>query len=146
MNGHLVDIPAPPPSIDTAPRPPSPPADVPPPPPDTQDDDYSVVPKRIKNTKQKKPTAPPLNVEELLKRKREADLAASKPKFLSKAEREWIAREKQAKEEAEANGRQVERFENGGHDKNGRNGDRQQVPVQIEIDLPPDQQHRGIHR
>jgi ATP-dependent RNA helicase DDX23/PRP28 len=46
----------------------------------------------------KAPKATPLSVEELLKKKREADLAASKPKFLSKAERERLALEKRAKE------------------------------------------------
>ncbi|ETN38537.1 pre-mRNA-splicing ATP-dependent RNA helicase prp28 [Cyphellophora europaea CBS 101466] len=45
-----------------------------------------------------KKTVTPLNVEELVKAKRAADLAASKPKFLSKAERERIALEKRAKE------------------------------------------------
>ncbi|KPI39548.1 Pre-mRNA-splicing ATP-dependent RNA helicase PRP28 [Cyphellophora attinorum] len=44
----------------------------------------------------------PLNVEELVKAKRAADLAASKPKFISKAERERIALEKRAKEVAAA--------------------------------------------
>ncbi|KAI5304920.1 mRNA splicing protein prp28 [Ascosphaera pollenicola] len=40
----------------------------------------------------------PLSVEELLKKKREADAAAAKPKFLSKKERERLALEKRQKE------------------------------------------------
>jgi len=42
----------------------------------------------------------PLNVEELVRKKREADEAASRPKFLSKAERERLALEKLEKERA----------------------------------------------
>ena len=44
------------------------------------------------------PKAKPLSVEELLRKKREADEAASKPKFLSKVQRAKLALEKRAKE------------------------------------------------
>src|SRR5689334_17819193 len=106
MNGH-IEIPAPP--VDPIPRPPSPPpdADAPPPPPDVippPPADHGLVLQNDRPSKQKKgwgvsnARATPLSVEELLKKKREADLAASKPKFLSKAERERLALEKRAKE------------------------------------------------
>lgn len=49
--------------------------------------------------------ATPLDVEELVRKKREADLAASKPKFLSRAERERLAAEKRAQEAALAEAR-----------------------------------------
>ncbi|RMZ82903.1 hypothetical protein DV737_g1938, partial [Chaetothyriales sp. CBS 132003] len=58
--------------------------------------------------------APPPPSDELLRKKREADLAASKPKFLSKAERERIASEKKAREEAEQQKRVVARFDRNG--------------------------------
>ncbi|EXJ65210.1 pre-mRNA-splicing ATP-dependent RNA helicase prp28 [Cladophialophora yegresii CBS 114405] len=102
VNGHHdIGLPAPP--IDPIARPetpppppifeseaPPPPVDdaVPPPPP-------AAAPKRATAPK---PKATPLSVEELLKKKREADAAASKPKFLSKAERERLALEKRQKE------------------------------------------------
>ena len=101
--------PAPP--VDPIPRPPSPPPPpsaashhpppppltaVPPPPPN---EDGPVI---QRPTKQKKgwgsKPAQPLSVEELLRKKREADLAASKPKFLSKADRERLALQKRDQE------------------------------------------------
>ncbi|EOD51103.1 putative pre-mrna-splicing atp-dependent rna helicase prp28 protein [Neofusicoccum parvum UCRNP2] len=48
-----------------------------------------------------KPKKNPLSIEEILKKKKEADAAAAKPKFLSKAERERLALEKRQKEVAE---------------------------------------------
>ncbi|KEF63248.1 pre-mRNA-splicing ATP-dependent RNA helicase prp28 [Exophiala aquamarina CBS 119918] len=105
----------PPPPPDTVLAPPPPPiaSNVPPPPPDVvppppaseldlSADGLKPQPPKKKGwgtTKSQKAT--PLSVEDLLRRKREADLAASKPKFLSKAERERIALEKRA-QEAEA--------------------------------------------
>ncbi|KIV78118.1 pre-mRNA-splicing ATP-dependent RNA helicase prp28 [Exophiala sideris] len=84
MNGHReFDVP-PPPSDTNVP---------PPPPPDT-----SLPPKKKGWATTMKPRSTPLSVEDLLKKKREADLAASKPKFLSRAERERLALEKRAKE------------------------------------------------
>ncbi len=104
-----ADIPGPP--KDPLPWPPSPPpppysaippptssSSIPPPPPE---DDGPTLQRNIKQKKgwgASKKSTQPLSVEELLRKKREADLAASKPKFLSKAEREKIALEKRAKE------------------------------------------------
>jgi ATP-dependent RNA helicase DDX23/PRP28 len=76
---------------------------IPPPP----DDELAPLPPPTKQKKgwtTAKKTTTPINVEELVKAKRAADLAASKPKFLSKAERERIALEKRAKESAQQNG------------------------------------------
>lgn len=81
-----VDIPPPPPPP-AADLPPPPPADLPPPPP-------PPPPKR------KVTTAQPLSVEELLARKKAQDAAAAKPKFLSKKERERLAKQKEAQENA----------------------------------------------
>ncbi|CAG8110113.1 unnamed protein product [Penicillium olsonii] len=84
------DSAAPPPPPDVA-APPPPPEDVPPPPP-------------IENSKKKqgwgvkKAAIKPLSVEELIRKKKEADAATAKPKFLSKAQREKIALEKRAQE------------------------------------------------
>ena len=95
-----MDIPPPPPIYEAAPPPPDPapapappPADeVPPPPPEP------AVAKKAGWGAASKRKATPLNVEELLRKKREADAAAAKPKFLSKADREKLAMEKRAKE------------------------------------------------
>ncbi|EGD90541.1 pre-mRNA-splicing ATP-dependent RNA helicase PRP28 [Trichophyton rubrum D6] len=80
-------LPPPPPDI---PAPPPPDSLVPPPPPPSE-------PKKKKGWGTTK-AANPLSVEELLRKKKEADEAASKPKFLSKAQREKIALEKRMKE------------------------------------------------
>nr|KAK5437061.1 mRNA splicing protein prp28 [Exophiala xenobiotica] len=124
VNGHHdIDVPAPPidpvsrpqtppppPSAATVPPPPPtapalgiaappPPSNArvtPPPPPPT--DSTSLPTKKKGWGGSTKPRVQPLNVEELLRKKREADLAASKPKFLSRAERERLALEKRAKE------------------------------------------------
>ncbi|KAB8239605.1 mRNA splicing protein PRP28 [Aspergillus alliaceus] len=82
---------APPPPPDAA-APPPPPEDLPPAPPPPE-------PKKKKlGWGAKKPVATPLSVDELVRKKREADAAAARPKFLSKAERERLALEKRAKE------------------------------------------------
>ncbi|QDS67539.1 mRNA splicing protein prp28 [Venturia effusa] len=88
--------PPPPPS----PIPPAPPtSDAPPPPPPEEDGLPSFgAPVKKKKVTITAPKKVPLSIEEILKKKREADEAASKPKFLSKAERERIALEKRAKE------------------------------------------------
>jgi ATP-dependent RNA helicase DDX23/PRP28 len=100
--------PAPP--QESIPRPPSPP----PPPEDGPE---------LRRPPKKKgwgsaPKSQPVSVEELLKKKREADLAASKPKFLSKADRERLALGKRAQEvrESQAAAR------NGANGTNGSNG------------------------
>ncbi|CAG8950362.1 hypothetical protein HYFRA_00006855, partial [Hymenoscyphus fraxineus] len=86
----------PPPPSTSAPPPPS---DLPPPPPTE-----SLPPPPEEPVKKKKAGwgAPrdrgPLSIEDILKKKKEADDAAAKPKFLSKAAREKIALEKRAKE------------------------------------------------
>lgn len=94
-----ADLPPPPPPSDDLPPPPPPSSDVPPPPPSlpANSDDHIeegpvVVP--AKKRKPEKPKAQPLSVEELLARKKAQDAAAAKPKFMSKKERERIAKEK----------------------------------------------------
>ncbi|EGE01563.1 pre-mRNA-splicing ATP-dependent RNA helicase PRP28 [Trichophyton equinum CBS 127.97] len=90
--------PPPPPADHSLPPPPPPDIPAPPPPPD------SLVPPPPPSEPKKKKgwgatkAATPLSVEELLRKKKEADEAASKPKFLSKAQREKIALEKRMKE------------------------------------------------
>ncbi|OCT54397.1 Pre-mRNA-splicing ATP-dependent RNA helicase prp28 [Cladophialophora carrionii] len=119
VNGHHdIGLPAPP--IDPIARPETPPpppvfeSEAPPPPVD--DAVPPPPPAAGKRAPASKPKATPLSVEELLKKKREADAAASKPKFLSKAERERLALEKRQREvEAAAavksqNGAAVTRF------------------------------------
>ncbi|KAK5788848.1 hypothetical protein VI817_009806 [Penicillium citrinum] len=90
--------PPPPPPEDSAAPPPPPDAVAPPPP----DDIPPPPPVETKKKKQgwgaKKPAATPLSVEELIRKKKEADAATAKPKFLSKAQREKLALEKRAKE------------------------------------------------
>ncbi|KAF2499321.1 pre-mRNA-splicing ATP-dependent RNA helicase-like protein prp28 [Lophium mytilinum] len=85
----------PPPPPETLPPPP-PPAELPPPPPE------SGAPKQKKGWGAAKPKAEPLSIEEILKKKKEADAAAAKPKFLNKAQREKLALEKRVKEAEEA--------------------------------------------
>ncbi|KAI9727848.1 MAG: mRNA splicing protein prp28 [Cirrosporium novae-zelandiae] len=93
------DFLAPPPPPDSTAPPPPPESLAPPPPPEQEP---PAPPPEIKKKKKKgwgdKPTRAPLSVEELLRKKREADEAAAKPKFLSKAQREKLALEKRAKE------------------------------------------------
>ncbi|WEW59501.1 mRNA splicing protein prp28 [Emydomyces testavorans] len=86
----LDDSALPPPPPDSL-APPPPPEEVPPPPPTEQ-----VKKKKVGWGNAKSTT--PLSVEELLRKKKEADDAASRPKFLSKAQREKLALEKRAKE------------------------------------------------
>ncbi|KAJ5579779.1 Pre-mRNA-splicing ATP-dependent RNA helicase prp28 [Penicillium hispanicum] len=110
--------PPPPPPEESAAPPPPPDAAVPPPPPD---DAPPAPPAETKKRKSgwgtKRPAATPLSVEDLIRQKKEADAAAAKPKFLSRAQREKLALEKRAKEvEAE---RQAKANANG----NGHNGD-----------------------
>jgi len=111
------DMSAPPPPPDTA-APPPPPDEVPPPPPEPEEEPKKKQKKGWGGTQ--RPTTTPLSIEELLRKKREADAAAAKvrlscfslvfvrwnvtdlslvqPKFLSRAERERLALEKRAKE------------------------------------------------
>ncbi|KAI9037007.1 mRNA splicing protein PRP28 [Aspergillus affinis] len=97
---------APPPPPDVS-APPPPPEDLPPAPP-------PELPKKKKKVGwgTKHPASTPLSVEELVRKKREADAAAAKPKFLSRAERERLALEKRTKE-VEATRKQAERAPNG---------------------------------
>ncbi|KAJ9655226.1 mRNA splicing protein prp28 [Neophaeococcomyces mojaviensis] len=98
----------PPPPIDFLPPPPlsselppPPPIAVPPPPPEPIEDDVGPAlapPKKEKKGWATKPKSQPLSVEELVRKKREADEAAAKPKFLSKAQREKLALEKRQRE------------------------------------------------
>ncbi|KAJ5784470.1 Pre-mRNA-splicing ATP-dependent RNA helicase prp28 [Penicillium pulvis] len=115
MNASDEALPGPPaPPPDTIERPPSPPppppedSGAPPPPPDVAappppPDDRPPAPP-IETTKKKqgwgskRPAAAPLSVEDLIRKKKEAEAAAAKPKFLSKAQREKLALEKRAKE------------------------------------------------
>ncbi|EON69181.1 pre-mRNA-splicing ATP-dependent RNA helicase prp28 [Coniosporium apollinis CBS 100218] len=122
MNGHVLsDIPPPPPT-DPIERPPSPPAaplpppppdtplppppsdlppppsDLPPPPPDPSPAEPAPDLKRKKGWATAATKKTPLSIEEILRKKKEADEAAAKPKFLSKAQREKLALEKRQKE------------------------------------------------
>ncbi|KAF2199148.1 putative DEAD/DEAH box helicase [Delitschia confertaspora ATCC 74209] len=119
-------VPPPPPSDPVPPPPPLPENDAPPPPPEEIDGPQLIKPKKKMATIAQKKQ--PISIEDLLKKKREADEAAAKPKFLSKAERERIAAEKRRKEEEEAEQRkqakdipQQNRQTNGAH-QNGVNG------------------------
>lgn len=122
-NGYET-LPGPPIDIDqrapSPPPPPPPPSDVPPPvpsdslpppppehlvapPPGSTPDDSGLTLSRLKKEKKgwaSKSKAQPLNIEELVRKKKEADEAASKPKFLSRAERERLALEKRQNEAA----------------------------------------------
>lgn len=108
-------VPPPPPRDDFPPPPP--PEDVPPPPQDTAPpppppDDASLAPAQENGSsfqlystakageprKRAAPNKTPLSVEEILRKKKEADEAAAKPTFLSKKQREQIALEKRRKE------------------------------------------------
>ncbi|KAJ5376702.1 hypothetical protein N7509_013588 [Penicillium cosmopolitanum] len=114
VHRHLLPLPpedsgAPPPPPDAA-APPPPPDDIPPPPP-------VETKKKKQGWGAKKPSAIPLSVEDLIQKKKEADAASAKPKFLSKAQREKLALEKRAKEvEAE---RQAKKAPATGVDRNG---------------------------
>ncbi|KAB8337138.1 hypothetical protein FH972_021442 [Carpinus fangiana] len=93
----------PPPTADTRNGhrvPPPPPADLVPPPPPTNRS-FAVTPTPNTSVPKRPTPAPkkqPLSVEEILRKKKEADEAAAKPKFLSRKEREKIALEKRQKE------------------------------------------------
>ncbi|KAF2810546.1 U5 snRNP-like RNA helicase subunit [Mytilinidion resinicola] len=97
--------PPPPPPQDFAPPPPPPPEALPPPPPPAElppPPPEFGAPKQKKGWGAAKPKAQPLSIEEILKKKKEADAAAAKPKFLNRAQRERLALEKRAKEVEEA--------------------------------------------
>lgn len=104
INGH-GDPPPPPPSDSIPPPPPEnfappPPQDLPPPPPSESHPQPPAPPQEPK--KKAGWGAPkgrqPLSIEEILQKKKEADQAAAKPKFLSRAQREKLALEKREKE------------------------------------------------
>ncbi|MCJ1417221.1 mRNA splicing protein prp28 [Xylographa parallela] len=99
MNGHLTngDVVPPPPPVDLAPPPP--PEDFPPPPPPGSEAPPPPPPVEVRKKKAgwASSARQPLSVEEILRKKREADEAAAKPKFLSKAQREKLALERHAK-------------------------------------------------
>ncbi|EGC41458.1 pre-mRNA-splicing ATP-dependent RNA helicase PRP28 [Histoplasma capsulatum var. duboisii H88] len=88
----------PPPPPDAAAPPPPPDSIAPPPPPEDAPLPEPPATKRKKVGWGSQRSATPLSVEELLRKKREADEAASKPKFLPRAEREKLALEKRTKE------------------------------------------------
>lgn len=92
-----LDSVPPPPSDDLPPAPPTSDSIEPPPPPPPQSEDLAPVLKKKKGWGAA-PKKQPLSIEEILQKKREADAAASKPKFLSKAAREKLALEKRQKE------------------------------------------------
>ena len=99
--------PPPPPTSSDLPPPPPPSDDVPPPPPPPSSDlangsTEQSAKKRKLGWGSGASKTQPLSIEELLAKKRAADEAAAKPKFLSKKERERIALEKREKEVAAA--------------------------------------------
>ncbi|EAS29589.2 pre-mRNA-splicing ATP-dependent RNA helicase PRP28 [Coccidioides immitis RS] len=121
----------PPPPTDPAPPPPPPDSLAPPPPPEDVPRSTYTVPVVVKKKKvgwgSSKSTTP-LSVEELLRKKKEADEAASRPKFLTKSQREKLALEKRAKEieherrirAASTNGSMMSDSNGGGGNSNGR--------------------------
>ncbi|KAI9931111.1 mRNA splicing protein prp28 [Aspergillus wentii] len=127
--------PPPPPPEDSAAPPPPPDLSAPPPPPEDAPPAPPPETKKKKGWGSKRPAATPLSVEELVRKKREADAAASKPKFLSKAERERIALEKRAKEvEADrraktSNGADRNGTPSTSASSEGRNGDKGFIPT-----------------
>ena len=123
-------LPSPPPPPSEA-IPPPPPPDVAPPPPEEDDAGPTIVKRVKKGWGAAKPKVQPLSVEELVRAKREADAAASKPKFLSKAERERIALEKRQKEAEAAKKLQ-----------NGTDGTRPASPSRMDIDQQPNNHGR----
>lgn len=173
INGSAVAPPGPPPDpIERPPTPPPPPPEdlgAPPPPPNAAlpppppEDAPPAPPTEVKKKKlgwgAKKPAAAPLSVEDLIKKKKDADAAAAKvclpyesailqsrslnlptniffrylqPKFLSKAQREKLALEKRAKEvEAE---RQAKAFSNGANHNGVSSESRPARPAEPEFD------------
>ncbi|KAH8815161.1 pre-mRNA-splicing ATP-dependent RNA helicase-like protein prp28 [Xylogone sp. PMI_703] len=137
LNGRPSSPPPPPPDSSVPPPPPdslvpAPPSNYAPPPPDElppPPPSESLPPPPEEPVKKKKagwgsqPSRGPLSIEDILKKKKEADEAAAKPKFLSKAAREKLALEKRARE-VEEQKRRIEGERNGvnGHDgiPNGR--------------------------
>ena len=88
MGSAILSVPPPP--LEAAPPPPPATHGAPPPPPDSETGSDFVKPKA-----KKPPKATPIDVDELLKKKKAADLAASKLVYVSKAERERRAAEKE---------------------------------------------------
>ena len=139
----------PPPPTDSAVPPPPPDSSVPPPPPTSEvNGTRQPTPPPTRNGKRSEPedegshfivrpnkkpksSAQPLSVEELLRKKREAEEAAAKPKFLSRAEREKIALEKRAREvEAQSKPVQSERSHTDGMTQtNGSAGRGNSIPT-----------------
>ncbi|KAL5114779.1 mRNA splicing protein prp28 [Pleosporales sp. CAS-2024a] len=98
-------IPPPPPPLQQSIPPPPPANEPPPPPPQDQDEDElgpKLAPKKAKNGLPLQNRKQPPSIDDILRAHREKEAAASKPKFLSKAERERIVLEKQQKELEEA--------------------------------------------
>ncbi|KAI9796041.1 MAG: mRNA splicing protein prp28 [Piccolia ochrophora] len=93
---------SPPPPPPEATAPPPPPDDLPPPPPPSAEKSQPSASVAEVATKKKLSVAPrgrdPLSIEDILKKKKAADDAASKPKFLSKFQREKLALEKREKD------------------------------------------------
>ncbi|KAK4500375.1 hypothetical protein PRZ48_008564 [Zasmidium cellare] len=111
-----MDAPPPPPPSDPIPPPPPPSDPIPPPPPTSDaipppppsetngvnghDEELAPTLPSKKRKIESKPKVAPLSVEEILARKKAQDAEAAKPKFLSKKERERLAKEKAEKEAA----------------------------------------------
>lgn len=89
--------PPPPPSTEAFP-PPAPFDSLPPPPPPPSELEPELVHSKPKEKKGwgAKPKTTPLDVEELVRKKKEADRLAAKPKFMSRAERERLALEQRS--------------------------------------------------
>lgn len=116
-----ADIPPPPPPLDIPPPPPPPPSsDAPPPPLSIANGHEELETTNLKKRKLAPPREAPLSVEELLTRKKAADAAAAKPKFMSKKEREKLAQQKLQKDAALV--KQEEAPQDSRGVTNGRNG------------------------
>ena len=160
-NGHTNgEFPPPPPPSDSAPPPPPPPSSFAPPPPPSEfapppPDDLPPPPPTVASPKKKGWAAPkdpgrgPLSIEDILRKKKEADEAAAKPKFLSKAAREKLALEKRAKEveeqrrkvEGERNGNGV--ITSGSAHVNGRGDERREYSTGAPIPTGPKSMRHG---
>ncbi|KAK6431961.1 mRNA splicing protein prp28 [Oleoguttula sp. CCFEE 5521] len=136
--------PPPPPSDDIAPPPPPPTSDdLPPPPPlappvvhseDAEDAGPNLKKRKIGWATKTKPQ--PISIEELLAKKKAADEAAAKPRFMSKKERERLKQEQEAAtSKPEVNGKPngVTKGHANGHvngkTSNGLNAEHRDVPT-----------------
>jgi ATP-dependent RNA helicase DDX23/PRP28 len=113
--------------MDVIPPPPPPQENAPPPPPPSEEElGPTLQSKKMKKGWASQKKQPP-SIDDILKAKREKEAAASKPKFLSRAERERIALEKRQKEVEEAQKRK--QASNGSSHSNGNHDNVSSIPT-----------------